>query len=147
MPDWLIRDFDPDLALTTEAVAYDGQAQSLVVSLPPRCILVLAPAVAVGVESLAPASATRITRLAPVPARSGVAIEFSLAEPGPVSVDVLDVSGRRVARLAHGTMGAGGHSLRWEGRDDSGRDAPAGIYFVRFVSARGMDVRRLPLLR
>ena len=134
-------------ALTTEAVAYDGQAQSLVVSLPPRCILVLAPTVAVGVEPRALASATRITGLAPVPARAGVAIEFSLAEPGPVSVDVLDVSGRRVAWPAHGTMGAGVHTLRWEGRDDSGRDAPAGIYFVRLVSGRGTDVRRLPLLR
>lgn len=134
-------------ALATEAVPYDGQAQSLVVSLPPRSILVFAPAAAVGVDSRPTVSSSRITRLAPVPAREGAAIEFSLAEAGTASVEVLDVTGRRVVLVAHGTMGAGAHALRWEGRDESGRAAPAGIYFVRLITAWGTDVHRLPLLR
>jgi hypothetical protein len=134
-------------ALATEAVPYDGQAQSLVVSLPATSVLVLAPNSALDVPLGPEASSTRIERLAPVPARTGAAVPFSLAAAGEARVEVLDIGGRIVARLAQGAFAAGPHTVRWEGRDATGRAAPAGIYFVRIVTPYGSDVRRLPLLR
>ena len=45
---------------------------------------------------------------------------------GAVTVRVIDVAGRTVR-----TIRGSGESLVWDGRDDSGRDVPAGVYFVR----------------
>jgi flagellar hook assembly protein FlgD len=39
-----------------------------------------------------------------------------------------------VRQLQHGRLLAGPHAIEWNGRDDGGRRAPAGVYFVRFSS-------------
>ena len=134
-------------ALATDAIAYDGQAQSVVVSLPPASLLVLAPDQLLGVDAAPRAAADGIRRLAPVPMRGSASVEFALAVAGEARLEVLDLGGRAIAQLARGTFAAGPHVVRWEGRDRAGRPAPAGIYFVRLVTPRGADVRRLPLLR
>ncbi|MBM3318531.1 MAG: hypothetical protein FJY75_11830, partial [Candidatus Eisenbacteria bacterium] len=56
---------------------------------------------------------------------------FSLAGPEPVTVDLHDLTGRRVRRLHDGLLGGGIHSLSWDGLIDGGGAAPAGVYFVR----------------
>jgi hypothetical protein len=59
----------------------------------------------------------------PLRSRSGVGAK------GPSSVEILDVTGRRVRRLAYGDARADG--VRWDGRDEAGRSLPPGIYFTR----------------
>jgi len=72
-------------------------------------------------------------------------ITFSLRGPAPDLHDVVEVysvSGRRVARLSP-TDGR----FEWSGRDASGREMPAGVYFARLASApRAPGVRfvRIP---
>jgi len=51
--------------------------------------------------------------------------------PGTVEVAVWDARGRRVRRLEAALSGGGTRELVWDGRDDRGRDAPAGLYVVR----------------
>jgi hypothetical protein len=133
-------------ALATDPTPYDGQAQSLVVALPATSVLVIAPNSALEVAAEPRSFESRIVRLAPVPARDRVTVEFTLATTGEARVEVLDIGGRRVAQLAQRTFAPGPHAVRWEGRDGAGREVPAGVYFVRLVTARGADVRRLPLL-
>jgi hypothetical protein len=54
-------------------------------------------------------------------------------------VEVLDLSGRRVALLP---LPAGERSAEWAGRDLVGRAAPAGIYFARMEDdAHAANVR------
>ena len=43
---------------------------------------------------------------------------------------VHDLIGRRVRTLQRGSLAAGLHQFEWNGRDDSGRRVPAGVYFV-----------------
>jgi flagellar hook assembly protein FlgD len=50
---------------------------------------------------------------------------------GPVAIDVYDIGGRRVARVAVETMGAGRQSVDWDGRDATGNPAASGLYFLR----------------
>jgi FlgD Ig-like domain/Bacterial Ig domain len=57
-------------------------------------------------------------------------IALELSRPAPVAMDVYDVRGRRVSHRSLGTLGGGPHRLVWEGRDDAGRPAGAGIYWV-----------------
>lgn len=63
---------------------------------------------------------------------------LSLFAPGAGELRVLDASGRLVRRLA-----TSGGPVTWNGRDDSGNSAGAGIYWVRFRGAAGTVTRRV----
>ena len=56
---------------------------------------------------------------------------FLISEPIELTVDLYDLSGRRVRSLGHGRHGAGVVELRWDGRDDRGGILPPGIYLYR----------------
>ena len=72
-------------------------------------------------------------------------LRFGLATSGRVSLALYDASGRRVRTLASGALEAGEHSARWDGRDDSGHEVAAGLYFAKLEaggSARTVRVVR-----
>lgn len=66
----------------------------------------------------------------PNPARS-TRINFSLPRRDDVELGVYDLLGRRVAVLARGPMAAGAYTRQWDGRDDNGKNAGPGVYFLR----------------
>ncbi|MDM7916860.1 MAG: FlgD immunoglobulin-like domain containing protein [Candidatus Eisenbacteria bacterium] len=80
-----------------------------------------------------PASlALRLLPGQPNPLRSGGGvIRLELPERATVRVGVYDAAGRLVQRLAETDLAAGVHPFSWDGRDATGREAPAGIYWVR----------------
>jgi PA domain/FlgD Ig-like domain len=84
---------------------------------------------------------------APNPFDGRTTVAFRLDRRGPVTVDVFGIDGRRVRELARGTQDAGSHALVWDGRDDGGRSAPAGVYLVRLQSLEGTWSGRLVRLR
>ena len=49
----------------------------------------------------------------------------------PVAIDIYDLSGRLVRRIAEETITAGRHAVTWTGIDQSGAVAPPGIYLMR----------------
>jgi hypothetical protein len=67
----------------------------------------------------------------PNPMRSATVFVLELPRAGAVTVDVLDLAGRRVRVLAVGTFPAGNRELTFDGRDDAGRELPPGMYSVR----------------
>ena len=67
----------------------------------------------------------------PNPFVSRAQFELVLAAPREVMVEVLDLSGRRVRTLAHGLLPAGARTFTWDGRTESGAEAPTGLYFAR----------------
>jgi hypothetical protein len=73
---------------------------------------------------------------APNPTRDWTAIPFRLRRAGAVTVDVTDVSGRGVRRVA-GVFAPGEHRLIWNGRDDRGRSAASGIYQMKMTTPGG----------
>jgi flagellar hook assembly protein FlgD len=64
-----------------------------------------------------------------------------------VDAAIYDVLGRRVRTLKHGVADAGSQVLRWDGRDERGRPADPGSYFVRAASQGSVAMRRLARLR
>ena len=66
----------------------------------------------------------------------GGAVEhrFTLPDRRQVEVGLFDLGGRRLAVLDHGFREAGGHTLRWDGRDGAGRSLPGGVYLLRLVT-------------
>ena len=80
----------------------------------------------------------------PNPARTQCRIAFDLPYQTRVSIDVFDITGRRVARLAEGRgFEAGLQSLAWDLMDRQGRRVPAGIYLVRVDAGRNHTVSRV----
>jgi Glucose / Sorbosone dehydrogenase/FlgD Ig-like domain len=78
----------------------------------------------------------------PVPFRTELQLAFRLPLGGPVRIDVFDARGRRVRRLVEGRYDRGRYPLRWDGRDDGGRDLGSGLYFVRLrITDRERTVR------
>ncbi len=72
-----------------------------------------------------------LTGNAPNPFNPATAISFSLAEGKIMSLVVYDALGRTVRTLANGPLPAGKHTIRWDGRDGSGRMVSSGVYICR----------------
>jgi FlgD Ig-like domain len=84
---------------------------------------------------------------APNPFFGGSKIDFTLARTDRGDLTVFDLSGRKVRTLASGAIEAGVHRLDWNGRDDHGQPAPAGVYFVRLSTDRLLLESKLVKLR
>ncbi len=71
----------------------------------------------------------------PNPFNPTVRITFELDRPVTGELCVYDVSGRRVAVLASGTLDAGLHVLVWGGRDADGELLSSGVYVAKLEAA------------
>ena len=81
------------------------------------------------------------------PSHGPTQLRFALPTARDVSIDVLDVSGRRVRTLTNGRQEAGVHSVEWNGADEQGRALPNGTYFARFASGADRRTAKVLLLR
>lgn len=70
-------------------------------------------------------------RIAPTPFSNFAILSIELTHPQYVRLAVFDAAGRRVATVADRWLETGVHHLRWDGRNDYGDKAPAGVYYVR----------------
>lgn len=93
----------------------------------------------------ADAPATYASRLAvsPNPSHGVTSIAWTSVAAGAFAIDVLDVTGRRVARIQTGWSPAGPRTAAWDGRDERGAPAAAGLYFIRLQTAAGTRIARL----
>jgi YVTN family beta-propeller protein len=102
----------------------------------------------VAVEPGAPREDFALRSIKPNPFVSDVEVAFTLGRAGPVSLVVYDVLGREVRAVARGMrLAAGPQSLRWDGRDAGGREAGAGVYFVRLETERATWTRPVARVR
>ena len=70
----------------------------------------------------------------PSPFRETTTIGLTLPSPAIVRLAVVDATGRRVRAFGARMLAAGRHAFRWDGRDDAGTRAPAGVYFARITA-------------
>ena len=83
----------------------------------------------------------------PNPFAGEVMMAFTLPARSRVSLAVYDASGRRLRLLAEGAYAPGAHRVSWDGRDATGREAPAGIYFVRLQTPVATRVTKAVLAK
>ena len=69
-------------------------------------------------------------KVRPNPSSDQSIIEFYLPNPGDVSVRVFSLQGTLVRNVAEGWMGAGNHSITWDGADVNGREVSPGLYMI-----------------
>jgi hypothetical protein len=79
----------------------------------------------------------------PNPSRGDVTITYSLPQAGEAHLAIYDVQGRLVRNLVNRWLPAGKQSLVWDGRDEDGTNAPAGVYFYRLDADGRSRLRKL----
>ena len=85
-------------------------------------------------------------RVAPNPFNPRTTISFSTAREGTVTLDLLDLSGRKVRTLLDGRRARGEHAIGWDGRDDAGMRVASGVYTVRLRTSDGVETRKVTLV-
>ena len=83
----------------------------------------------------------------PNPLQSTTRIEYTTPDAGDATVEIIDVTGRVVARPVRGFQTAGDHVLEWSGRGDDGSLLPSGVYFARLVAGANVRTFKLTLVR
>ena len=73
------------------------------------------------------------------------ALLVNLPEEREGRLDVFDLQGRRVRRLAERRLPAGATVIPWDGRDDGGRRVGRGLYFARLVTRQETRAVRIVL--
>ena len=85
----------------------------------------------------------------PNPFNAATVIRFALPTASDVDLAIFNLTGQQVAKLVEGAREAGGYTVRWDGRDDGGRELASGVYLYRLRTGDGQQVetRKLLLLR
>lgn len=97
-----------------------------------------------------PLSATRLTlgHSSPNPFRSATVIQYELSAPAVTSLRIFDIHGRLIRTLGRGSLEtAGVHAVRWDGRDEMERSAPAGVYLYRLSAGSTSCAGKVMLIR
>jgi hypothetical protein len=83
----------------------------------------------------------------PNPFNPQTVIRFYLPEAQEILLDVYDVAGERVARIAAGRKEKGYHEVRWDGRNSSGEVCSSGVYFSRLKAGKSTISRKMLIMR
>ena len=78
----------------------------------------------------------------PNPFNPSTTLRFSLASEEHVTLSIVDVNGREVARLAHGTYAAGSYEATWDAGDHAG-----GVYYCRMLAGGFTTTRPIMLIK
>ena len=98
-------------------------------------------------EISVPAAAAALFQNHPNPFNPSTTIRYYLPEEGRVTIDIVDVAGRKILTLFDGSRESGHHEARWNGVGGSGRPVSSGVYFCVMRSGRQCLTRKMTLLR
>lgn len=94
-----------------------------------------------------PSALDQFASPAPNPSSGETALSFHLLRSARVELEIYDVAGHRVRRLVNEDRAAGWNSIPWNGLDESGNAAQAGVYYARLHAAGVTLTRRMVVLR
>lgn len=95
-----------------------------------------------------PGLAARIVGGHPNPFNPSTVLTVRAEQAGRLRLTLHDARGRRVRTLFAGALHAEEtRELRWDGRDDTGRTLPSGLYLARLAGAGQADALKLMLLK
>lgn len=100
-----------------------------------------------GVEPGARPIGFTLTDARPNPFSSSTRVDATLTRGGKLVVEVVAPSGRLLRRLASGTRPPGSYPFEWDGRDQAGRAARSGTYWIRVTLDGQVIARQVSLVR
>lgn len=88
-----------------------------------------------------------LSPVSPNPVQEQAEFRFGLDKSCRVSLEIFNVLGQHVQTLLSGTVPAGNHSAKWNGRDDNGRKVSSGVYIYRLVAGEKTATRRFTVVK
>ena len=88
-----------------------------------------------------------LTQNYPNPFNPETRISYAIKDKGKVILSVYNVQGRLVRVLATGEHAPGVYSAVWNGTDDSGIQAPSGLYFYKITVNDYVSVRKMTFMK
>ena len=83
----------------------------------------------------------------PNPFNPDTKIKFNLPRSSNVTLEIFDITGRKVTTLINKKLPSGPHSVIWNGRDGAGRELSTGIYLYRLSTGKYSDTKKMLLLK
>ena len=83
----------------------------------------------------------------PNPFNPSTTIEFQILVGGEATLDVYNINGRLIRTLFKGYLLPSSYWVIWDGRDQSSRLVPSGIYVYRLTSGTRRESKRMVLLK
>jgi hypothetical protein len=74
-------------------------------------------------------------------------VRFALPASGPASLRVYNIQGQMIETLVDGNIGAGEHSVHWDGTNDIGNRVTSGIYFFKLETGKGSVISKIVVSR
>ncbi len=90
---------------------------------------------------------TALLQSYPNPFNQQTSIRYQLAAPAHTSLRVFDVTGQMVRSLLDEQKVPGYYTVSWNGRDSSGREVAAGVYFYRLTAGDFSATRKVVVLK
>lgn len=79
----------------------------------------------------------------PNPSKDNFHIRIMTSHPVTVSIDIFDITGKVVRKLASGYPANGMHVFQWDGKTDGYSEAEQGMYFVQVVTPEGCEMLKV----
>jgi hypothetical protein len=134
-------------ACLSDAGRYNVVATSGSITEPSRYAQLSIQSAVTGVEQQdAPLQPFSIRVAGANPFHGSTSFRYVAATPQPAKVAIYNVSGAMVRLLKNGTLSGSG-MVAWDGKDESGANAPSGIYFLRAETASGRTALKVALMR
>ncbi|MCL1827700.1 MAG: T9SS type A sorting domain-containing protein, partial [Candidatus Cloacimonetes bacterium] len=83
----------------------------------------------------------------PNPFNPDTVIEFIIAKSETIRLDIFNVKGQKVKLLLDEHRNVGQHSVKWDGKDDSGQSVGSGIYFYKLESNSFTFIKKMVLMK
>ncbi len=83
----------------------------------------------------------------PNPFNPSTSIAFDLPQRSHVTIEIFNLLGQKVARLADEEYPAGSHTVTWSGMSSDGQSVPTGIYLYRLEAGNFIETKKMLLLK
>ncbi|MEE9190352.1 MAG: T9SS type A sorting domain-containing protein, partial [Candidatus Neomarinimicrobiota bacterium] len=83
----------------------------------------------------------------PNPFNPSTTIRYGIESDSRVTIEIHDISGKQILTLLNNTQTQGWYSVVWNGTNQQGDQAPAGVYFSKITSGNEVITSKLMLLK
>ena len=98
-------------------------------------------------EQLTKASSFILDQNYPNPFNPKTNISYLLSEAGNVNLTIYDLLGRAVKNLVLGEQPAGSFAVSWDGKDESGKIVPSGVYLYSLKNGNSIQSKKMVLMK
>ncbi|MBC8345980.1 MAG: T9SS type A sorting domain-containing protein [Candidatus Marinimicrobia bacterium] len=74
----------------------------------------------------------------PNPFNGNVQFSLYMMKETPISINVLNLNGKRIAQLYNGALSPGNHNFHWQGKNSFGVPVSSGVYYIK-VSGKSTE--------